>query len=182
MRRGEGHVAQEGFALVAIDELQGLLGQDVDDVALGGLHDAIVLERRVEVFAPVSGSVAPEGIETAGERVIRPLATVVPLAEDARHVACSLEGIGEGLLVEVHALLAGGDTVHAEATVVAPGEELGASGGADWLYKEAIEVCAALGERVEVRGCELPVPVEGIITPAGVIGEQHDHVGLRCGG
>ena len=81
MRRGERHEAQEGLGLIPLDELQGFVREDVDDVAFGRLHDAVVLERGVEVFAPMAGGVAPEGIEAAGERVIRPLAAVVPLAE-----------------------------------------------------------------------------------------------------
>ena len=182
MWRGKGHVAQEGLGLIAIDELQGLLGQDVDDVALGGLHDAIVLERSIEVFTPMAGGVAPEGIEPSGERVVRPLAAVMPLAEDPGHVARGLEGVGKGLLIEVHALLAGRDAINSESAMVASSQELGAGGGADWLHKEAIEVRTALGERIDVRGRELPVTVEGIITPAGIIGEHDDHVRLRRGG
>ena len=182
MWRGEGHVAQEGLSLVAINELEGLLGQDVDDVAFGRLHDAVVLEWSIEVFTPMAGGVAPEGIETAGERVVRPLAAIVPLAKNPRDVAGGLEGVGEGLLVEVHTLMSGGDAGDAEATVVASGQELRASGGADRLHEEAIEVRSALGERIDIWCRELAVTVEGIITPAGIIGEHHDHVRLRRGG
>ena len=179
MGRGEGHVAQEGLALVAIDELQGLLGQDVDDVAFGRLHDAVVLERSIEVLTPVSGGVAPEGIESSGERVVGPLAAIVPLAEDPGHVARGLEGVGKGLLIEVHALLAGGDAINSESAMVASSQELGAGRGADRLHEEAIEVRAALGERIDIWRRELAITVEGIITPAGIIGEHDDHIGLR---
>ena len=182
MGRGEGHVAQEGLGLIAIDELQGLLGQDVDDVAFGGLHDAIVLERSVEVLTPVTGGIAPEGIKAAGERVIRPLAAIVPLAENPRHVAGGLKGIRESLFVEVHALLASGDAINSESAMVASSQELGAGRGADRLHEEAIEVRAALGERIDIWRRELAITVEGIITPAGIVGEHDDHIGLRRGG
>ena len=182
MWRGEGHITQEGLSFVAIDELKGLLGQDVDDVAFGRLHDAVVLERGVEVFTPMARGVAPEGIETAGERVVRPLAAVMPLTEDARNITRGLEGISEGLLIKVHALMSCGDAGDAEATMVASSQELRASGGADRLDEEAIEVRTALGECIDVRRRKLAVTVEGIITPAGIIGEHHDHVRLRRGG
>ena len=63
--------------------------------------------------------------------------------------------------------------------MVASSQELGAGRGADWLHKEAIEVRTALGECIDVRRRKLAVTVEGIITPAGIIGEHDDHIGLR---
>ena len=181
VRRREGHVAQEGLGFVAVDELQRLFGQDVDDVALRGFHHPVVLERGVEIFAPVAGRVAPEGIEAAGERVVRPLAAVVPFAEDPRDVAGGLERVGEGLFVEVHALLSGGDPVDAEPPMVAAGQEFGTGGGADGLDEETVEVRAGLGEGVDVGRGHLAIAVERVIAPAGVVGQQHDHVGRGRG-
>ena len=54
MRGGERDVAQEGALLVALDELQRPVGEDVHDVALGLLHDAVALKGCVEILAPVA--------------------------------------------------------------------------------------------------------------------------------
>ena len=60
--------------------------------------------------------------------------------------------------------------------MITSGQELRAGRGADVLDEEAIEVRAGLGDAVDVRRGDLAVAVEGIVAPAGVIGQQDDHV------
>ena len=181
VRRGEGDEAEKRPGAVFGDEPQGVVGQYIHDVALGWAHDPVLLERRVEILAPVAGRVAAESFEPAGERVVGPLAAVMPLAEDPGGVTRRPEGVGDRLFRQVHAFLAGRDAGDAESPVVASGQEFGAGGGADGLDEEAVEVRAAPGERVDVRRGELAVAVERVVAPAGVIGQQHHHVG-RAGG
>ena len=175
--RGEGHVAEKRFRAMALDEVEGAVGADIDDVAGGADHTAVFLEGRVEVFAPMAGGVAEVFVEAAGLRVVGPLAAVVPFAEGAGGVAGGFEGVGEGFFVEVETLEAGGDAAHAGAGVVAAGEEFGAGGSADGLDKKAVEADAAGGDGVDVGRADGGVAVETVVAPAGVVGEEDDDVG-----
>ena len=78
-----------------------MVGQVVGDVALAADGLAVVLERRVEVVAPVAGGEAVVFVEAAGVGMVGLLDAVVPLAEGAGGVAGGFERLGDGLLVEV---------------------------------------------------------------------------------
>ncbi len=174
---GEGDVAEEGFVFAAVDELEGAVGADIDDVAFGADHFAFVFEGGVEVFAPMAGGVAEVFVEAACHGVVGPLGTVVPFAEGTGGVTGGFEGVGEGFFVEVESFLAGGDAFDAASGVVAAGEELGAGGGTDGADEEAVEGDAGFGDGVDVGGGELGVAGEAVVTPAGVVGEEDDEVG-----
>ena len=175
--RGEGHVAEKRFRVMALDKVEGAVGADIDDVAGGADHTAVFLEGRVEVFAPMAGGVTEIFVEATGFGVVGPLAAVVPFAESAGGIAGGSEGVGEGFFVEVEALEAGGDAAHAGAGVVAAGEEFGAGGSADGLDKKAVEAHAAGGDGVDVRRADGSVAVETVVAPASVVGEEDDDVG-----
>ena len=114
--------------------------------------------------------------------MVRPLAAVMPFAEDAGDVASGLEGFGKGMLVQIHALLSGRNAVDSCPSVVAAGQEFSTRRRADGLDVKAIEVRSGLGDRIDVRGGELLVAVVRVITPAGIIRQQDDDVRLRRGG
>ena len=154
---GEGDVAEEGLVFAAVDEVEGAVGADVNDVAFGADHFAVVFEGGVEVFAPMAGGVAEVFVEATGHGVVGPLGAVVPFAEGAGGVTGGFEGVGEGFFIEIEAFLAGGDAFDAAARVVAAGEEFGAGGGADGADEEAVEGDAGLGDGVDVGGGELGV-------------------------
>ena len=60
-----------------------------------------VFQWRVEIFAPMSGSVAKIFIKAAGPWMVRPLAAVVPFTESARGIASDLERIRDDNLVAI---------------------------------------------------------------------------------
>ncbi len=181
VRGGERDEGEERAVLVFVDEGEGAVGADVDDVAGGADHAAVVVEGRVEVFAPVAGGVAEVFVEAAGPGVVGPLGAVVPFAEGAGGVAGGLEGVGDGFLREVEAFLSGGYAADAAARVPAAGEEFGAGGRADGLDVEAIERDAAAGDAVDVGRGDLAVAREAVVAPAGVVGEEDHDVGPRRG-
>ena len=47
------------------------------------------------------------------------------------------------------------------------------------VERMAETVGAGLGDAVDVRRGDLAVTVEGIVAPAGVVGQKHDHI-RRC--
>jgi hypothetical protein len=65
-------------------------------------------------------------VEAASAWVIGVLHAVVPLAKSPGGIARRLEGIRDGLFVEIQALLPEGDSVHAAAQMIAASEKLGA--------------------------------------------------------
>ena len=74
---------------------------------------------------------------------------------------------------------AGGHAADAAARVPAAGEELGPRRRAHRLHEEAVEPCAVLGQRVDVRRAEVGVAVEAQVAPALIVGEDDDDVRLR---
>src|SRR6187399_1186649 len=112
MRRIERQITEEWLLLILLDEGERVVREIVGDVSFAAHGLTVVLERRIEVFAPVAGGKPVVFIEPARVRVVRPLAAVVPFAEGARRVTRRLEGIGNRLLVEVHLLLPGRHTAH----------------------------------------------------------------------
>lgn len=90
--------------------------------------------------------------EAARVRVVRMLRPVVPLAKRPGRIARLSERLGDRVLVDVQALLAGRDAPHAAAGAVAARQELGRRRCADGADIEARENRAAVGERVDVAG------------------------------
>ena len=130
-----------------------MVGEVVGDVALAADELAVVLQRRVEVFAPVAGGEAVVLVEAAGVGVIGLLAAVVPFAERAGGVAGGLERIGDGLLVEVQPFAAGRDAAHAAARMIAPGEKLGPRRRADRADVEPVEQRAVVRRANRCSAC-----------------------------
>ena len=123
MRSVEGDIAEEGIVLVVLDKLHRVIRKIVDDVACPLNKFAIVIQRRAEVAAPVAGGEAVVFIKAARPWMIRILRAVVPFAKGARGIACSLEDIGDGLLVRIQALAAIGHVPNAAARMITPGEK-----------------------------------------------------------
>ena len=87
-----------------------------------------------------------------------------------------LKRLGDGPLVEVEALGAGGDAVDAAARVPAAGEELGPGRRADRLHEEPLEPRPVAGERVDVRGPQVRVPVQAQVAPPLVVRQDDQDV------
>lgn len=176
----EWNVAQEGRALILLDELERFVCANVDDVAGFAVEHSVEFEFRVEVFAPVSCGVTEEGIETARIRMKWPLASVVPLAESARFVAGILQMIGQRGLIEIQTFLAERDSLYAASGVVAAGEEFGTRGRAYGAHVEAIHAKALRRDSVDVRGLNRLVPCEAEVAKSGVVREKDDDVWGCC--
>ena len=79
----EREVTEERTIFVLLDELHRVVRQVVRDIAFAADQLAVVIELRVEILSPVSGSKTVVFIETAGVRMIGKLRPVMPLAESA---------------------------------------------------------------------------------------------------
>jgi hypothetical protein len=162
-----------------LDEAAGVGGDVVGDVAPAADEPAVVLQGRIEIVAPMPFREAIEGVEAAGQRMVGPLGAVVPLAEAAGGVAGVAEDLGERPLRGVHPLLAERDAADAAARMIAAGEQLGPGGGADRLHAEPLEDRAVAGERVDRGRGEVRVADERVVAPAGVVGDDDEHVWPR---
>ena len=184
VRGGKRNVTEKGFRAVAVDEVEGLVGAKIDDVAALADHLAIVLQRWVEVFAPMTGRVPVVFVETAGHGVIGPLAAVVPFAEGARGVTARLKGVGEGFLVGVQTFESGGDAAHAAARMIATGEKLGPGRRAHRANIIAIKLRTVAADGVDVGRAGELVAVDAVVAPTGIVGEEDNDVRRtrRCGG
>ena len=180
---GEGDVAEERVRLIFFDELEGLIGAEIDDVPRFSVELSVGLEFRVEVFAPVSGGVAEEVLESACVGVVGPLATVVPFSEDTCGVAHGLEMVCEGGFIEVQPFLSERDPFDAGARVVSSGEEFCAGGRADGAHIKSWHLEALGCDAIDVGCLNGTVSGESKIAPACVICEEDNHVRARrvCG-
>src|SRR4051812_34100966 len=88
---------------------------------------AVMLERRIEILAPVAGREAVILLKAARIRMVGPLAAIMPFAEGAGHVSGRLERFGHRSLVEVQPLLPGANAAHPTARMIAARQKLGAS-------------------------------------------------------
>ena len=104
MRGVKRNIAKERASLVGLDELERMVGQIIDDKSLTLHRLAVVIERRVEIGAPMAGGEAVIFVEAAGIGVIGPLGAVMPFAERGGGVPGGFEGVGNRLLVEVKTL------------------------------------------------------------------------------
>ena len=139
MRCRERDVAKERPVFVALDEVECPVGAHIDDIALGADHASVFLERRIEVLAPVARRVTKVLVEPAGQRVIRPLAAVVPFAERAGGVAGRFERVGDGCFVDIKPFMAGRNAVDAAARMIAAREELGPRRCTNGADEESVE-------------------------------------------
>ena len=181
MRRVVGQVAEERIVAIVFDEFQRVVGEVVDHEAVAPNLAAIVIERRAEVVAPVSGGESVVFVEATIVGVIGGLGAVVPFAECAGGVAVGLKHVGDGGLVGIKPTLSGTDSTHAGARIVAAGEEFGAGRRTHLADIEIVECCPVAGEGIDVRRGEVGVPANAQITPALIVGEDDDDVGLSSG-
>ena len=101
VRSVERQIAKERAILVPGDELHGVVGQIVGDVAFAADQLAVVIELGVEILSPVSGSETVVFVEAAGVRMIGKLRPVMLLAKSAGGVASRLESLGNGHFIQV---------------------------------------------------------------------------------
>lgn len=131
MRRVVGQITKEGPAAIFLDELQGMIGQIVNDVATATHQLAVVFEDWIEILTPVAGAESVEFLEAAGVRMIGILHAVVPLAKSSRGIAGRLEYVTNGRFIQVQTLPPGGSAVDASSRVIAGGQEFRPRGRAD---------------------------------------------------
>ncbi len=117
---------EEGRVAVAAHERDGLVGEDVGEVAaVAGLHGTIAVHEPVPVVGPPAaeacelGEAAPVGVVAIVE------GAVVPLADEAGGVTGGGEQIGDGAVAELDAVEPASlqRVDGAGAMWVAPGEE-----------------------------------------------------------
>src|SRR6185436_19795090 len=78
VRHIERHITEKGTFLVPLDELDGMVGEIVRDKTASANHAPVVLQRRIEIFAPMPGGEAVVFIQAPRIRMIGPLAAVMP--------------------------------------------------------------------------------------------------------
>jgi hypothetical protein len=116
-------------------------------------------------------------------RVELGLITQMPLAREVRAIAVLLEELGDRRRGFRQAVLIARHHHHRERRTdgYTPGHERGAAGGTTRLTIPTREHGSFLGDAIDVRGrmAEVRAPTIGTkIVPAGVVGHQHDNVGL----
>ena len=178
-----GQVDEEGLFLVFLHIVHGVGREIIDEETLASDDLAVVFQHGRVVVAPVSGAEAVVFLNATGVGVIRWLHAVVPLAEGCGAVAGRFKILKHGRLVQIETFLATAGGLDAGARVVASGHELSAGRRADRADVEAVEGHAFGGDAVNVGCAEVGVAVDTQITPALVVGQEDNDVGLfRLGG
>lgn len=173
-----GEVEAEGFVALLIDEIDGVIGKNIGDVALGLDGFSVDVEGRIEGFA-LAGEGDPV-IEAGAGRVID---THVPFTEEGGGVAVVVEEAGPGF---ERVAVAGAVGVIGDSVLerILTGEERRATGGAEGCGDEGVfEAGAFAGEAVGMRGLGEGMAGAAEFIEAEIVDEDEDDVGPgRCGG
>ena len=182
MRRIIREIGEERFTrlVTAFHKSHRLVGKIIDAKALALHNFPVVLQWRAKVIAPVPRAKAVKLLKPSPIWVIRVLHAIVPFAESARGITGRLEGIGDGLFIEIHPLTAGRGAVHARAHMIAPGQKLRARRRTHCAHKEPIKPRPFPRKRINVGRGQVRIAVEAEIAPTLVVREDDDHVGLAC--
>ena len=163
--------------LVVLNELQRVVGEVIDDIAIAANFLTIVIQGRAEVMTPMAGGETVVFVEAAIVGVVGRLCAVVPFAEGAGCVAVGFEDVGNGGLVGIETALAAADAAHAGAGIVAAGEEFRAGRRADLANVEVVKSGAVARQRIDAGRGEVGVAVDAQITPALIVGDEEDDIG-----
>ena len=180
MRRIGGEVAEEGGVLALIDEGHGLIEKDVLPVAFPRLALAVADHDRIEVDVRAA-DIGGGPFEPALLGSIVPFAAQVPLADEARSVACLPQELRQedGVLVQVFPRQGG--VRDAVAELVHARQERRARRRAGRAHVELFEAHALVEKRIQIRGLEQWVPVPSQVAIALVVRQDEDDVRFRRG-
>ena len=184
----ERQVEEERFAaVVGFDEAGGLSGHQERRIAV--LNNGAAIAVPVQDRAPHvregidrGGVVAVVVVKAPLQRQVGALPFAeVPLAHHPSAIACLAQGLGDGALVEEHAVprLRCRPDLHSVLPGITPRHQAGPCGGADGLYVELRQLHALSSNPVNVRRRHLPPPVEADLFPAHVVREKHHEVRAR---
>src|SRR5207249_2019261 len=141
--------------LVALNKRQRMVREIVRNIAPPARRLAVVIERRIEILAPMARSKTTELVEPARVRMIRPLAAIVPFAKAASGVPGGLEGLRNGPLIRIQPLLARGDSTYPTARMVAPRQKLGPCRRTHRTYVKPVQRRTRARQRVHIRRVEI---------------------------
>lgn len=173
-----GEVEAEGFVAFLVDEVDGVIGEDIGDVAFGLDGFSVDVEGRIEGFA-LAGEGDPV-IEAGAGRVVD---AHMPFAEEGGGVAVVVEEAGPGF---ERVALAGTVGVVGDSVLegILTGEECGAAGGAEGCGDEGVfEAGAFAGKAVGIGGLGEGMAGAAELVEAEIVDEDEDDVGPGgCGG
>ena len=175
-------VKEERTVVVAVDELCRLARHKIGEVGavlvvLGVVPPQSVADAGSPVVAVrivVDGAhlETDELVEALGPRADLGRHAEVPLAEDCRAVAATVQKFGQGRLVRLHSQVALDD-----AGMLAAGEQTGARRGADRRRHVVVgEAHAVCRQRVEVGCAQVDGAVTAQVGAAQVVGDDEDDV------
>jgi hypothetical protein len=164
---------------VSLDEAHGRIGEHVGDEALRRRADAVVLGLCIEVVREEAAAEAEEVVEALAACSRGMIGTVVPFAKAASDIASGFQHLGERGFVAMHHFEAVRGIDHIQPRMMPPGEQRRACRRADGADVEMLKFDALSPQFVERRRGELVVAMATQITPAHVIGEDEEDIGLR---
>jgi hypothetical protein len=167
-----GEIEAEGLFAFLVDEIDGVIGEDIGDIALGLDGFSIDVEGRIEGFA-LAGEGDPV-VEAGAGRVID---AHVPFAEEGGGVAVVVEEAGPGFQ---RVAVAGAVGVVGNSVLerILTGQERGAAGGAEGRGDEGVfEAGAFAGEAVGIGGLGEGMAGAAEFVEAEIVDEDEDDVG-----
>ena len=191
-----GKVEVEGLILAAGDEVDGLLGIELDQAALPlpihQFRDLLIPEDRHDRDLGLGALL--EHVVRIGDAVIMVetlpggqkfgLVAQVPLSDHLGGIAFFLKSFGYSYFrrIKSHGLTRKIDPWDGDAGAVAAGHHLGPGNRADRGGVEAGQFHALLGHPVQVGGALLGRPERSDVPIAHIVDEDHHHVGRASGG
>ena len=193
VRAVERQVHEKRPIVLVLDELDGRVGDDVADIALGFQPRAVMAERGAEIGAALVdrvGRVArlrqPAAVEhqrflkTPVHRTHRVIIAQVPLAEDARAIAAGGEHFRQRRFVGMHERTAQEGVGHPGTVIVTSGHQASPRGRAHRHDVEIGQRNALRSQAVDVRRADKRIAGYAQFAETLVVGKDDDDV--RFGG
>lgn len=182
VRRIEGDNCEERLVAIRFDKPIGLVREIVRRVAATWDHLIVVIEPEIEVMTPVPRRETIELVESAADRMVGGLGTVMPFPKEPRRVARGAEAVRDRDDFWVQALRALGYPRHADPSMIAAGEKLSSRRSADGLDIEPAEGGPVRRQVIKIRGLDGGVAVQTQVAPPHVVGHDDQDIRVRLVG
>ena len=100
----------------------------------------------------------------------------MPFAKQSRSIARAAEYVGDGCFVQIQSFAAARDVPHAAARMPAPREHFSSRWRTHGANVKVFKTRSGPCELVDVRRCEIRVPVQTEITPSLIVCQNDEHV------
>ena len=154
VRRIVGNIAEKRLTTFGVDEIDRLIRQIIDDIAVGGNIFAVFNHLRIKIIIPVTGAKTGEFIKPLSPRIIGILLAIMPLPKHPGAIAVFFEHFRNCHFLRPHDFFAVRYPGGPGTQMIAAGEQTRPGGGANRADIEAVQNGAFFTESIDGRSLQ----------------------------